>query len=265
MDVLQKIVATKHRELEAAESRVSLAELRTLCLDMPTTRDFLGALRGGPPLKLIAEVKRASPSAGLIREDFDPVVIAQEYWRGGASCLSVLTDQTYFQGDLRFLSLIKDVVPLPLLRKDFIIDPYQIYEARVAGADAILLIAECLDATQLREFHDLARELGLAVLIELHDPDNLEPVLASGTELIGVNNRDLRTFQVDTQRTLRVREQVPAEKLLVGESGVKDRALVELWEQAGVNAMLVGETLMRQADIQQAVRTLLGHSAAVEH
>jgi indole-3-glycerol phosphate synthase len=147
---------------------------------------------------------------------------------------------------------------LPLLRKDFIIDPYQIYEARVAGADAVLLIAECLSVTQLRDFYQLARSLGLAVLSELHDPENLDAVLDSGTEIVGVNNRDLRTFRVDTQQTIRIRAQVPQDRLLVGESGVKNRALVLEWQAAGVDAMLVGETLMRQPDLTVAVRSLLG-------
>jgi indole-3-glycerol phosphate synthase len=208
-------------------------------------------------------VKKASPSAGIIRADFDPVAIARAYRQGGASCLSVLTDQRYFQGQLSFLAEIRQAVDLPLLRKDFIIDPYQIHEARVAGADAVLLIAECLAAPELREFHDLARSLGLGVLIELHDPANLAAVLASGTEVIGVNNRDLRTFQVDPELTVRIKRQIPQDRILVGESGVKDRQLVRHWEAAGVDAMLVGESLMRQADIVAGVQELLGiHPAA---
>jgi indole-3-glycerol phosphate synthase len=262
IDVLADIVATKRVEVAQRQQRAPLAVLQATVRDLPVTRDFLGCLRGGPPLRLIAEVKKASPSAGVIRPDFDPVQIAQAYAAGGASCLSVLTDGPYFQGDLAFLQLIREQVSLPLLRKDFIIDPYQIYEARVAGADAILLIAECLTSAQLRDYYQLACSLDLAVLSELHDSENLEAVLDSGSELIGVNNRDLRTFQVDTQRTIRIRAQVPQDRLLVGESGVKNRALVLEWQAAGVNAMLVGETLMRQADLTAAVRDLLGANDA---
>ncbi|MBL8853545.1 MAG: indole-3-glycerol phosphate synthase TrpC [Planctomycetaceae bacterium] len=258
VDVLADIVATKRGEVAERRQQVPLAELHATIPDLPKTRDFVGALRGAPPLRLIAEVKKASPSAGLIRSDFDPVEIARAYEAGGASCLSVLTDRPYFQGDLAYLQRIRDQVSLPLLRKDFIIDPYQIYEARVAGADAVLLIAECLSVTQLRDFYQLARSLGLAVLSELHDPENLDAVLDSGTEIVGVNNRDLRTFRVDTQQTIRIRAQVPQDRLLVGESGVKNRALVLEWQAAGVDAMLVGETLMRQPDLTVAVRSLLG-------
>lgn len=259
-DILARIVASKHQEVAQRQVDRPLAALQALVADLPPCRDFLGALRGAPPIRLIAEIKKASPSAGIIRADFDPVTLARAYEAGGAACLSVLTDELYFQGNLAYLGQIRAAVGLPLLRKDFLIDPYQIYEARAAGADAILLIAECLTADQLKQFHDLAHELGLGVLIELHDVDNLPAVLASGTELVGVNNRDLRTFQVDTQRTVRVKQQLPTGRLLVGESGVRDRALVEQWQAAGVDAMLVGETLMRQTDVTLAARELLGKS-----
>lgn len=257
-DILARIVASKHQEVAQRQADRPLADLQALVADLPPCRDFLGALRDAPPIRLIAEIKKASPSAGIIRADFEPVALARAYEAGGASCLSVLTDELYFQGKLDYLGQIRSAVGLPLLRKDFLIDPYQIYEARAAGADAILLIAECLNADQLKQFHDLARELGLGVLIELHDVDNLPAVLASGTELVGVNNRDLRTFQVDTQRTVRVKQQLPTGRLLVGESGVRDRVLVEQWQAAGVDAMLVGETLMRQTDVTLAARELLG-------
>ncbi|MBL8892708.1 MAG: indole-3-glycerol phosphate synthase TrpC [Planctomycetaceae bacterium] len=263
-DILSEIVANKRAEVEHRQRQTSLAELKASSRDQPPTRDFLGPLRGAPPLRLIAEVKKASPSAGLIRADFDPVEIALAYAIGGATCLSVLTDGPYFQGDLSYLRLIRQRVSLPLLRKDFIVDPYQIYEARVAGADAVLLIAECLSPAQLREYYELARSLSMAVLTELHDLDNLEAVLASGTELIGVNNRDLRTFRVDTQQTVRIRQQIPRDRLVVGESGVTDRSLVVQWQAAGVDAMLVGETLMRKRDLTAAVRELLGLGSAEE-
>jgi len=258
VDILTQIVASKRDEVAERLRQRPLAELVAALADLPPTRDFIGALRGAPPIRLIAEVKKASPSAGVIRADFQPVGIARAYQQGGATCLSVLTDGPYFQGELAFLAEIRRQVSLPLLRKDFLIDPYQIYEARVAGADAVLLIAECLSAAQLREFHDLARSLGLGVLIELHDPANLDAVLDSGTVMVGVNNRDLRSFQVDTELTVRIKRQIPQDRILVGESGVQDRQLVLHWQAAGVDAMLVGETLMRQADLATAVRELLG-------
>ena len=221
-------------------------------------RDFHAALSGAPPMRLIAEVKKASPSKGVIRADFNPVAIAQQYAAAGASALSVLTDVEYFQGSLDYLKAIREVVDLPLLRKDFIIDPYQVYEARAAGADAVLLIAECLSPEQMRSLYNLIRELGMHALIELYDPRNLPAVLATETPIIGVNNRDLHTFVVDLDHTLRLKEQIPANRLLVAESGIGSRADVLRLEQAGVAAMLVGESLMRQPDISLAVRTLLG-------
>lgn len=264
-NILSDIVVSKRAEVEQRQRQSSLRDLKAAVRDQPPARDFIGSLRGAPPLRLIAEVKKASPSAGLIRADFDPVAIARAYQAGGATCLSVLTDGPYFQGDLSYLRLIREQVSLPLLRKDFIVDPYQIYEARVAGADAILLIAECLSPTQLREYYELARSLDLAVLTELHDLENLDAVLASGTELIGVNNRDLRSFRVDTQQTVRIRQQIPRDRLVVGESGVTDRSLVVQWQAAGVDAMLVGETLMRKQDVTAAVRELLGLADSTCH
>lgn len=209
-------------------------------------------------MRLIAEVKKASPSKGIIRADFDPVAIAKCYASAGAHCLSVLTDREYFQGALEYLSEIRQQVDLPLLRKDFIIDDYQVYEARAAGADAVLLIAECLSPERLDQLYRLIRELGMHALIELYDPQNLRAVLATGTPLIGVNNRDLHTFVVDLSHTLRLKQQIPEDRLLVAESGIAKRADVELLERAGVGAMLVGESLMRQNDIAAAVRELLG-------
>jgi indole-3-glycerol phosphate synthase len=224
----------------------------------PPTRDFFAALAKPGPIRLIAEVKKASPSQGVIRADFDPVAIAQTYERHGAACISVLTDESYFQGSLDYLQRIRAAVSLPVLRKDFILDRYQLLEARAAGADAVLLIAECLDDCRLRALHNEALELGLTPLVELYEPVNLPRVLEAGATLIGVNNRDLRTFQVDLGHTLRLRAQIPAECLLVGESGIRTREDVERLEAAGVDAMLVGESLMRQPDIGAAVDRLLG-------
>ncbi|MCL4127041.1 UNVERIFIED_CONTAM: hypothetical protein GTU68_056612 [Idotea baltica] len=206
---------------------------------------------------LIAEVKRASPSAGLIRQDFDPVTIARSYEQGGASCISVLTDEPFFQGSLEFLKAIRAAVELPLLRKDFIVDRYQLLQARQAGADCVLLIAECLTPSQLRELHDQAAELGLQTLIELFDAENLEAVLATGTSLVGINNRDLRTFHTTLQHTLDLCPSVPADRLIVGESGIRSHDDLVLLRSGGVKAVLVGESLMRQDDIVSATRRLL--------
>jgi indole-3-glycerol phosphate synthase len=203
-------------------------------------------------------VKKASPSKGLIRADFDPVEIALTYQRHGAACLSVLTDETYFQGHLDSLRQVRAAVDLPVLRKDFILDRYQLLEARAAGADAVLLIAECLDDCQLRSLHDEALELGLAPLVELYEPDNLQRVFDAGATLIGINNRDLRTFETDLSHTLRLRPRVPDECVLISESGIRTRSDVERLEAAGVDAILVGETLMASPDIGAAVDRLLG-------
>jgi indole-3-glycerol phosphate synthase len=203
-------------------------------------------------------VKKASPSAGVIRTDFDPVVIAQTYERHGASCISVLTDEPFFQGALDYLTAVRQAVQLPVLRKDFILDVYQLWEARAAGADSVLLIAECLDDCLLRALHNKAIELQMTPLVELYEPQNLPRVLEAGATLIGVNNRDLRTFEVDLNHTIELRRQIPEECLLVGESGIRTRHDVERLEAAGVDAKLVGESLMRESDIGAAVNRLLG-------
>lgn len=256
--ILEKIVAAKRIEVEHAKQRTPESELRDQLAAAPQTRDFFQALAKPGSIRLIAEVKKASPSAGLIRGDFDPVAIAQTYESHGASCISVLTDEQFFQGHLDYLRKVRANVELPVLRKDFIIDSYQLVEARATGADAVLLIAECLDDCALRKLHNEAVELDLTPLVELYEPDNLSRVLDAGASLIGVNNRNLHTFEVDLHHTLRIKESVPEECVLVGESGIKNRADVELLEQAGVDAILVGESLMRQPDIGTAVDQLLG-------
>lgn len=256
--ILDKIVATKRQEIAAAKSRTPANELEAQLADAPPVRDFYAAIQQSASVALIAEVKKASPSAGLIREDFDPVAIAQTYERHGAACISVLTDEQYFQGHLDFLRAARAAVAIPVLRKDFILDRYQLLEARAAGADAVLLIAECLKPQVLDDLHAAAAELGLTALVELYEPDNLSAVLAAGARLIGVNNRNLHTFEVDLNHTIDVRKQVPSDKLLVGESGIKTHADVQLLANAGVDAILVGESLMRQDDIGAAVDTLLG-------
>jgi indole-3-glycerol phosphate synthase len=256
--ILDKIVASKRQEIAEAKEARPESELRAALRDLPPVRDFFGALTAPGPIKLIAEVKKASPSKGLIRPDFHPVDIALTYAAHGATCISVLTDEPFFQGRLSFLSDIRARVDLPLLRKDFVLDTYQLLEARMYGADAVLLIAECLDDCSLRKLHNEALELGLAPLVEFFDPDNLERVLAAGATLVGVNNRDLKTFQVDLNHTVRMRARIPQECLLVGESGIRSRDDVLLLERAGVHAMLVGEHLMAQQNIGAAVDRLLG-------
>jgi indole-3-glycerol phosphate synthase len=209
---------------------------------------------------LIAEVKRASPSAGLIREDFDPATIARCYQRGGAACISVLTDEPFFQGSLQYLRQVRQAVDLPLLRKDFIIDRYQLLQARAAGADCVLLIAECLDADRLRQLTEQTFELGMQTLIELFEPEHLDAVLATGTRLVGINNRNLRTFETSLDHTLQLRPQIPQDRLVVGESGIRNHDDLIRLGAGGVKAVLVGESLMRQADITAATRNLLGQS-----
>ncbi len=256
--VLDEIVATKQREIAAAKQLRPEDQVREAAASGPPLRDFFAPLAAGDGIKLIAEVKKASPSAGIIRADFQPVEIAQTYQRHGATCLSVLTDEQYFQGRLDYLREIRRAAKLPVLRKDFILDVYQLYEARAAGADAVLLIAECLDDCNLRKLHNEALALGMTPLVELYEPENLERVFDAGATLIGVNNRDLRTFQTDLEHTLRLRERIPDECVLVSESGIRSHADVERLAAAGVDAILVGESLMASPDIGAAVDALLG-------
>ncbi|WP_417731073.1 indole-3-glycerol phosphate synthase TrpC [Rosistilla oblonga] len=256
--ILDTIIAKKHQEVAAAKLVQPIEKLEALAAAAPPTLDFIAALAATPDVRLIAEVKKASPSAGIIREDFDPVAIATAYAQSGAACISVLTDETFFQGSLDFLRQIRAAVEIPLLRKDFIIDRYQLLEARAAGADCVLLIAECLSSEELITLHRQAAELGLQTLIEFYDDENLPAVLATDGRLVGVNNRDLRTFHTDLQHTVRMRSQIPTDRLLVGESGIRTYEDVKMLGAAGVKAILVGESLMRQANIGEAVRSLLG-------
>jgi indole-3-glycerol phosphate synthase len=258
MTILEKIVATKREEIARAKLVLPLAELTAKLADAPRIRDFFEPLAATGPIKLIAEVKKASPSKGIIRADFDPVAIAKVYEAHGATCLSVLTDEQFFQGNLEYLRQVRQAVSIPVLRKDFILDTYQLVEARAAGADAVLLIAECLDDCNLRKLYNEAVELNLTPLVEFYEPENLDRVLAAGASLIGVNNRNLRTFQVDLDHTIRMREKVPLDCVFVGESGIETRADALQLQSAGVDAMLVGESLMREADIGAAVDRLLG-------
>jgi indole-3-glycerol phosphate synthase len=256
--ILDQIVETKKREVAAASARMPLEELADQARTAPPVRDFAAALAGPGPIRMIAEVKKASPSAGIIRADFEPISIAKTYQAHGAACLSVLTDVTYFQGHLSYLARIRAATAIPLLRKDFIIDEYQVVEARLAGADAILLIAEILDDDRLRSLRERAREWGMSTLVEFHDEANLDRVLASGAEIVGINNRNLHRFETDLGQTFRLRSRIPQSVLLVSESGIASRADVERLEAARVDAVLVGETLMRSRDIGRAVEDLLG-------
>lgn len=260
--VLDKIVEVKRLEVARARDERPIEELRSAITDASPPRDFLAPLAAERPtkggsIKLIAEVKKASPSAGLIRADFDPVEIAKTYEANGASCLSVLTDEPHFQGSLSYLTDVRDSVQLPVLRKDFVIDEHQVVEARVAGADAVLLIAECLTPSKLKELHEQINELGMTALVELYDEANVPAVLACSPKLVGVNNRNLHTMTVDLEHCVRLREQIPSEVIFVGESGVKTHADAQKLRSEGIDAMLVGESLMRQADIKVAVETLL--------
>ena len=257
--ILDRIVANKKEEIAAARTRRDLSLLRELAKQAPAPRDFLGALRGHDRVRLIAEVKKASPSKGLIRDDFNPVEIARAYESAGAAAISVLTDEPFFQGRLDYLTSIRNAVNIPVLRKDFILDEYQVYEARVAGADAVLLIAECLEQQQLVDLYGLIQQLGMTALIELYDPANLERVVQTGTPLIGVNNRDLHTFALDLNHVVRLKDQMPSEVTVVAESGIFTSSDVRFIAEAGIHAMLVGESLMRQPDVAQAVHALLDY------
>lgn len=263
--ILNDICRVKRDEIARARDTTPLAELRAQLADAPPVRDFIRPLAtdrpvDGGPIKLIAEVKKASPSAGLIRADFDPVTIAETYAASGASCVSVLTDEPHFQGSIEYLKSIRAAVDLPVLRKDFVLDEHQVIEARVAGADAVLLIAECLTRTKLRELHDQITELGMTALVELYEPANLPAVLECEPRLVGVNNRNLQTMTVDLEHCIRLREQVPADVVFVGESGVKTHADAQQLRSAGIDAMLVGESLMRQHEIGPATVELLGNT-----
>lgn len=259
--ILDKILQTKKEEVAAAKLRQPLADLRRRVGDLEDQpRGFARALRtmrdsGGTAL--ITEVKKGSPSKGIIREDFDPVEIAISYENGGATCLSVLTDEQYFYGHLRFLWDIREQVSLPLLRKDFIIDPYQVVEARVAGADAVLLIAAALDDGELLELAEEARSLQLDTLLEVHDEAELERALRLPVDLIGINNRNLSTFVTDLAVSETLAGRVPKQQLAVAESGINTRADIERLQAAGAGAFLVGESLMREDDIAAKLAELI--------
>ena len=259
-DILNKILATKAEEVAAAKAAVPLDEIKRQAAAAAPARDFLAAIHAkhaAAQPAVIAEVKKASPSKGLIRADFNPVEIALAYERAGAACLSVLTDEQYFQGSPAYLQQAKAACNLPALRKDFMVDAYQIYQARNWGADAILLIAAALEQAQLEEFEAIAHELGMAVLLEVHHTDEWEKCQRLTTPLVGVNNRNLRTFEVDLQQTLDYLPILAENRIIVTESGIAQRAEVDLMRKNGINTFLIGETFMRADDIGAAVAELL--------
>ena len=258
MSILSQILADKRTEVDCARRRVPEEILRERALSAPPVRSFADALRAAPPPALIAEVKKASPSKGIIREDFDPVEIGRIYAANGAACLSVLTDEPYFQGHLSYLTAVRAAVEKPVLRKDFIIDAYQLLEARAAGADAVLLIAAALKDTDLGDLLCDTHELGMDAIVEVHDVDDIREAVGCGARLIGVNNRDLHTFRTTIQTTIDLMKKIPAECLVISESGINHRADVERLRDAGVHAILIGEALMREADISAKMHELLG-------
>jgi indole-3-glycerol phosphate synthase len=260
-DILRRILARKVEEIRERSARVGLDELAARCADLPEPRPFTDAIeetiaRGAAAV--IAEIKKASPSKGVIRADFDSAAIATSYARGGATCLSVLTDVDFFQGADAYLQQARAACSLPVLRKDFVIDPYQVYEARVLGADCILLIVAALDDAALLELSLLAAELDMDVLVEAHDAEELERALDVPSRLVGINNRNLRTFDVSLDTTLALKDRVPAGRVLVTESGIATAAEVARMRAAGVHAFLVGETFMRADDPGTALRRLVG-------
>ena len=265
-NILHEILETKRKEVDALIGQRPLEQWKAAAAAGPAVRNFFAAVTRPPRrrVNLIAEVKRASPSAGVIRDDFDPVAIARQYEAGGASAISVLTDEKYFKGSLSYLAAVREAVTLPVLRKDFLIDPVQVYEARAAGADAVLLIAAALPAGRLLDLMILAAELKMTALVEVHDADELMQVRSAvgfphrSYGLLGINNRDLTTFRVDLNTTLRLGGMVDASVPIVSESGIKTRQDVERLRAGGVGGILVGETLMRCPDIPAGIEELIG-------
>ena len=255
-DILHRIVETKKKEVADLLGSRPLSDWEQAARQTPAPRGFLEQMRL-PGIRVIAEVKKASPSAGILRSPFHPGEIARSYADHGAACISVLTDRDYFQGKLADLEEVRGTVSLPVLRKDFLIDPVQVFEARIHGADAVLLIAEILSQTQLAELHTLAESLGMAVLVELHDAESLDKVLAAKPRLVGVNNRDLRTFQVRLEHTLEIAKKLPADTLVVSESGIKTPEDIRHLVRGGVERFLVGEAFMRSPSPGQRLAELI--------
>lgn len=256
--ILDDIVADKIPEVEKRRRELPLEELKTQVREQSPALDFASALKGDR-IQLIAEVKKASPSRGIIRQDFSPVDIALTYASNGAAAISVLTDEKYFMGSLDYLRIIRKAldIPVPLLRKDFILDEYQVYEARIAGADAILLIVAILEPEKISELLELSHKLGMKCLVETHNEYECEVAIDSGAQIIGINNRDLKTFEVDIETTARLREMIPPDKIIVSESGIRNRNDIERLKNWNVDAVLIGESLMASTDIVAAMREFL--------
>jgi indole-3-glycerol phosphate synthase len=255
LSILERIVAAKRAEVAQLRDRLPLSSLEKVVRTVPPPRDFVGALRAKKPA-VIAEIKKASPSRGVLRAAFDPAAIARSYESAGAACLSVLTDRDFFQGSSEDLQAARAACSLPVLRKDFVIDPYQVFESRAIGADCILLIAACVPAAEMRALESLAHRLGMAVLVEVHDAAELEASLALQTPLIGINNRNLKTFETLLETTLELLPRVPPERLVITESGILAAGDVKRMQGAGVNAFLVGEAFMRAPDPGVALHEL---------
>jgi indole-3-glycerol phosphate synthase len=260
-NILETIMARKAVEVVEAQSQISLDEIKALAQQMPPAKPFADVLLAKAKAKqsaVIAEIKKASPSQGVIREDFDPVAIAKSYQENGATCLSILTDVDFFQGSLAYLKAVRSAVDLPIIRKDFMLSPYQVYEARSAGADAILLIVAALDDQVLAELYHLAVSLGMSVLVEVHDQEELTRALRLPLAMVGINNRNLKTFEVSLQTTLDMLDQIPDGVVVVTESGISKAEDVQLMHQHDVYAFLVGERFMRAEDPGVALRALFG-------
>ena len=254
---LEKIVEIKKEEIRRRKTPSRQKEMEEMIPSLPLPRDFIKAILLHSPMAVIAEVKRASPSLGVINEDVDILQVAREYKKGGASAISVLTEENFFKGHLSYLNLIKKETSLPVLQKDFILDPFQIYEGRVSGADAIFLIAALLDRAQLNDFVDLAESLHMVPLVEIHNEDDLEKILDFNLSIIGINNRDLRTFEVDLRTSLRLRRKIPSKIKVISESGIKSSEDVKVLKWAGFDGILVGEILMRSTDPALKIKELL--------
>lgn len=255
--VLERIVEDKRKDLAEQKTNTPISQLEKMVDEAPPVRDFTAAI-SKPVINVIAEVKKASPSRGVIKEDFDVTYIAKCYERGGASAVSVLTEKTHFKGDLSYMLRVREATSLPVLRKDFIFDVYQVYESRAYGADAILLIVAILEPQALHQLHLLARRLGLSVLVEVHNREEAIKALALNARIIGINNRDLKTFEVDIATTINLVKYIPADKIIVSESGISVFEQVRFLYNLGVKAILVGESLLRSDDIERKLRELKG-------
>ncbi len=255
---LEKIVEVKKEEIRRKKTPFRQRALEEMIASLPLPRNVMDSVSQHPPIAVIAEIKRASPSLGMIHEHVDVLQFARKYEQGGASVISILTEPHFFKGDLSYLPLVKKETSLPILQKDFILDPFQIYEGRASGADAILLIAALLDREQLNDFVGLTRTLQMTPLVEIHNEDDLQKISALHLPLIGVNNRDLKTFEVDLRTTLRLRKQIPSTVKVISESGIRNSQDVRLLREAGVHGILVGEVLMRSPDPAAKIKELLG-------